>query len=243
MLSLYAGLIDYWPLYGVSGGEVGRASALAMSDEGSVGSADGKLILARDFNGSNQRLVHASDMIVQTGNTSFTWCCWVKLDALSTGRGFITKDSTSGSGREYSLSWAAAVSRFRFSVFRSGPIAVDADATAFGAVSTGVWHFVIAWHDATVDTANIEINARYLNSIATGGALQSSGTADLHFGSFSDNSFHLDGQICEVGFWKRVLASHERNWLYNNGRGRSWPFDGRPSPVLLNPHRRRTREA
>lgn len=231
------GLVDWWPLHEASGSGYGRATGITMSDENSVGSAAGKVVLARDFNGSNQRLVHASDANVQTGDVSFTWVCWAYFDNISSNRGIIVKDSTSGTGREYILQLASGVPRF--AVFRSGPSAQQVDHSG-GSVSTGTWYFMAGWHDAAGDVVGIQVDLTRTTA-ATSGALQGAGAADLHFGSFSDNSLHMDGRICEAGFWRRVLTISELHWLYNQGMGRTYPLDGRPSPVMMPAHGRRHR--
>lgn len=236
MMSLKLGLVDFWPLHEASGAGYGCATGVTMSDEGGVTQAAGKVLLARDFSGSSQRLVHASDAIVQTGDSSYTWCAWVLWDSTATSV-FLCKDNVSGTGREYNLQNNTTTPRFV--VFRSGPTAVTLSSSA--SITTATWYFVAAWHDAIGDTMGIQVNTTR-DTQATGGALQAAGAGDLHFGSQSDNTLHLNGRMCEVGFWKRLLTISELMWLYNNGLGRSWPLDGRPSPlVLYNDHRRQHR--
>ena len=77
-----------------------------------------------------------------------------------------------------------------------------------GAPVIGTWYFIVGWHDSVANTVNIQVNNGAVDSVATGGALQAAGTAELRIGGRDDIApFHLDGRVDEVGFWKRVLTA------------------------------------
>jgi len=229
MNSLYNGLIEYWPLHEPSGDRFGIVLATQLADTNTVTQADGRVISAASFaSASSERLGVASSAVIQTGDIDFTWAAWVWLETTTANMYILSKDNASGTGREYVVNYANVADRLQFSVFKSGPTAVTAQADTFGAPPDDTWMFVVGWHDAAADTVNIQVNDGAVDSTATGGALQAAGAAALNFGARGDATIYLNGRLCEVGFWKRVLTPLERLWLYNQGLGRTYPFDGRP---------------
>lgn len=230
MRSLYSNLISYWPLHEASSNRldlVGQTNALAPTNAptGAAGIIENSTLFAL---ASAQRLSIASNANVQTGDIDFTFCTWVLLTTKPASVfAWIIKYSAAAGNYEYQLYWDNTTDRFKFVVCRATDSAQTVTANTFGAPSTATWYFISAWHDATADTVNIELNAGVTDSAATGGALQAAGTAELSFGGFSGGLSLVNGQMCETGFWKRVLTRQERAWLYNDGRGRTYPFDRR----------------
>jgi RHS repeat-associated protein len=107
---------------------------------------------------------------------------------------------------------------FRFRV-GSGSAYIDS-----GAVSANTWHTVIAWHDhdSVNSTINIQVDDGSVNTLSYSG-----GTADsnnsLSIGAFPGGGTGLDGRIDEVAIYRnRVLTTSERDWIYNNGVGRTY---------------------
>lgn len=102
-------------------------------------------------------------------------------------------------------------------------------------VSSGVWHYIVGWIDYNNQTAFLQIdnnltgiksaawpsnyNPRYLQGghFSIGNPAQSPGV----FRWFGNS---MSGVIDEVGIWNRQLSQEERTYLYNYGRGRTWPF-------------------
>ena len=88
----------------------------------------------------------------------------------------------------------------------------------------------MAWHDAASNTTNIQVNDGTVDSVSHSGGVYN-GTADFALGALfiGTPSYHFDGLVDEVGFWKRVLTSQERTDLYNSGSGLEYPFGSSPS--------------
>lgn len=230
MQSLYSGLAAFWPLHEASGTRVdlvGQNSSLTAVNAPTGGA--GVLELSTVFAlASAQRLSVASNAYVQTGDVDFTWGAWILFTTKPASNfSWIIKYSAAAGNYEYHLYWDFAADRFKFAVCRATDSAQTVTANTFGAPSAGVWYFVSAWHDATADTVNIEVNAGVTDSAATGGALQAAGTAELSLGGISGGINLVNGQMCEVGLWKRVLTRQERTWLYNKGKARTFPFTRR----------------
>ncbi len=85
----------------------------------------------------------------------------------------------------------------------------------------GGWHQVVAWHDATADTLNIQVDNGAVTSVSYSNGAKDT-TFALSVGGFADGTYVLNGRVDELAFYKRVLTSGERSWLYNNGLGRSY---------------------
>ena len=113
-----------------------------------------------------------------------------------------------------------------FKVSSSG-LAADATvrATSLGAVGTGTWYHVVAFHS---DGTHIAVTGNSLlatTTLYTAGVRI--GSAPFVIGGLSDGlagkpSFWMDGRIDEVGFWKKVLVQQNRADLYGGGTGNTY---------------------
>lgn len=232
MRSLLSSLVDYWSLHEASGNRASATGLHTLTDTNTVTQNPGKQLYAGQFTAaSSERLVVASDASLQTGDIDFTLVCWLYLDSLpGASNVYVVAKDDAATQREYGMRVNTS-DQLEFFGFRSGPTLDTQAATNFGALSTGTWYFAVGWHDSVNNTKNVEVNL-VSDSAATGGAWITS-TADLSIGSTGAPGNYFNGRICEVGFWKRMLTVQERWWLYDFGRGRTYPFDGRFSPAML----------
>ena len=98
-------------------------------------------------------------------------------------------------------------------------------ATSLGAVSTGTWYHVVAFHS---DGTHIAVTGNSLlatTTLYTAGVRI--GSAPFVIGGLSDGlpgkpSFWMDGRIDEVGFWKKILVQQNRSDLYGGGTGNTY---------------------
>lgn len=234
MKSLYSALAGYWNLQDASGNRLdltGNGSTLTNTN--TVTSVDGVVSKASNFVlASSQRLTCADNAAVRGGPKSFTLACWAQLATTpATDMELIAKWSVSANLPEYLLYWNAGSQRFQFGIYRAGDSLLSVQATTFGAPSTGIWYFIRAWYDHDALTVNIEVNMSGVDSAATVTPAQAASTAAFYIGSLTSTSY-LNGKMCEVGKWDRVLTTQEALWLYNKGAGRTYPFDGRYSRDL-----------
>lgn len=178
---------------------------------------DSSMIRAANLDGVNESLSRADNASLSTGDIDYWVCAWVNFDVLP-GSGFpgiICKDS-GGTNREYNLAYIAATARFQFNVWDGATTQRGAvDANALGVPVTGTWYFIIAWHDATANTVNIQVNNGTVNSAATTGAT-GDGTGPFHIGSIGSSNF-MDGKVQCPAFGKAVPSSADRTTLYNSG--------------------------
>lgn len=234
MRSLYAGLGAYWPLndvYDLSGAGNTLSNPLSASfNSGGWPRGDGVTLVSA----SGQYLSVADNALLSTGNIDYTLCCWVNLTSKGSDRSIISKYGSSGQ-REYNLWFNNATDRFNFTVSGDGTATTVVADSSVGSPSTSTWYFIRAWHDATGDTINIQTN-----SLAPVSAAHSTGSFDstsaMLIGAVvpSAPTNYLNGFVADVGFWKRILSSSEHEWLYNNGRGRRFPWVNGVDPHYLN---------
>jgi hypothetical protein len=101
------------------------------------------------------------------------------------------------------------------------------DDTALGSPLATTWYYVVAWHDSTANTINIQINNGTPTSLSHTLGVYASGTGLFSIGSTGGTAAYMNGRIDEVSFWKRILTADERMTLYNSGNGLAYPFSVR----------------
>jgi hypothetical protein len=239
--SLATSLISYWPMNETStvvGTQVTRSDTYStnhLTDNRTatsyILSGTGILGNAADLEFSNGNFFEKTDnAALSTGDIDFTIATWVKLESETAGSTWeiIMSKNDSSTVREYQLYYTGQTSdRIAFRLFDNdgtpGTAVCDVNANNFGAVTTGVWYHVVAWHDATANTCNIEINNGTANSSAESG-VPGDTAANFRIGAMTtveENFF--DGLIDEVGFWKKVLSAQEITDLYNSGAANTYP--------------------
>lgn len=192
---------------------------LDMTNNGGVTFPAGKVNNGGQFTAtSTQYLSHTDNATFSMGDIDCSFAAWVKLDSLGTTRSIVYKlTNAAGFPREYGLEYNSGGLFSFFVTNTSNNWDGLVQATTFGAASSGVWYFVVAWHNSVANTINIQINNGTVDSAAYSVGIRD-GTAPFTIGS-ADNISVWDGMIDEVGVWKKVLSSTERTDLYNGGSG------------------------
>lgn len=215
-------LISYWKLDETSGTRVDVVSAENLTDNNTVLFGAGKIGNAGDFESTNsESLSHADDANLSTGDIDFSITCWVNFESLGAKRPIVSKqnDGTNGS---YDLRYDTGGNFFQFRVWGSAAFG-NVDSVGVTTPSLATWYFLVAWHDATANTINLQINNGTVSSQAhTTGSFNDAGIFSI--GATAVFSEYMDGLIDECGWWKRVLTAAERTALYNGGAGLAYPF-------------------
>lgn len=212
-------LISWWKLDETSGTRNDNHGTNHLTDNNTVlYSASGIKSNAADLELSNsESLSIASNASLVTGDIDFTIFAWVKAETLTDFQTVISKRQDAAQN-EYQIYYAA--SQFVFIVRDASTVSSITATTP--TISTGAWYFIVAWHNASANTLNIQVNdgTVYTNSSPV---TPRTGTAPLQIGSRDASTAGFwDGLIDETGLYKRVLTSAERTWLYNSGAGRSY---------------------
>lgn len=223
---LLTSLVAYWKLDEASGARADSAGSSNLSDVNTVTQAVGKVANAAQFTAANSECLNiASNAALSMGDIDFTIALWVYFDALGADRALVAKYNSFGTTRDYMVKFITGSNRFQFIVSPDGSADATVSANSFGAPTTATWYFIVAWHNATANTINIQINDGTVDSAAHATGVFASSAA-FRLGARADGIQFHDGRLDEVGIWKRVLTSAERTALYNGGSGVTYPFAG-----------------
>jgi len=228
--TLPTNLIAYWKLDEASGTRNDSKGANHLTDNNTVTQAVGKVGNAAQFTLANSEYLSIADNAdLSAGDIGFTIACWVYPDSIGVTQEVLEK-APAGLGNEateYEIRLNGTTLTFRVGDNIS-PVNID----VAGAISAGVWHFIVAWHDPVANTINVQVNNGTIYSEArTTGSYNSAG--DFVIGRQVDNAYYFGGRIDEVGFWKKVLTAQERTDLYNGGSGSTYDPSGVCSTVNL----------
>lgn len=244
-MSLLTSLVSHWATDEASGSRADSHGSNTLSDISTVGSAAGKIGTAADFERDNsEALSCSSNSTLQTGDIDFSLALWVQLETKAGGGSdYAALGKGDGSSGEYFVQYrnATGQDRFSFRVFGGSGYGSEGAvlANTLGSPSAGTWYFIVAWHDASANTVNIQVNDGGVDSSShSAGVYVGTGDFALSWPTFSN---HWDGLVDEVGFWKRVLTSGERTQLYNGGAGLAYSAFGgggaTPMPVFMHHYR------
>jgi hypothetical protein len=225
---LQQGLVDFWPLSESSGTRAGIINGNNMTNSGAVSGGAGTCgSLASAFSGTAQYLYASSASWNQVGTENFTFMAWAYFTAFNYNP-IIGKWGIDVNKREYSLFYDNGTNRMAFGISTDGTAGgfKQATATNFGAISLSTWYCFFGWNDIGNGYNAIQVNNTTPNTISNPGGAVFTSTTDFRFGSFgaiSGDYLHA-GRIERIGFWRRLLSTEERNFLYNSGCARIWPF-------------------
>jgi hypothetical protein len=225
-------LISWWSLDETSGTRVDSHGSNDLTDYNTVLYQAGKQGNAADFELSNDEALYIEDNAsLSFGDEDFTLACWVKMESSTVEMGIMTKWYHSTNKREYGLEFDQVADRFRFFISTNAVDAVFVDADNLGAPSDATWYYLVAWHDATANTINIQVNNGTVDSVAHTTGCNDNASQFL-LGRFQGpGPLPFDGLIDEAAVWRRVLTADEKTALYNGGNGRAygyWPSRARP---------------
>ena len=229
-----------WKLDEASGTRNDSFGSNHLSDMNSVGSATGKIGNAAQFVVATSRHLSIVDNAnLSTGDIDFTILGWIKFDTINASyQQIFGKDEYTTPTREYWVEYDPTLGRITFNVSPDGTIANQRQVveSSLGTPVTGVWYFIVAWHDSVANTLNIQINDMTPTSYSYSGGVYN-GTARFNIAAHYDNSSQVSigtflGVIDEVALLKRILSAGERTQLYNLGNGWEYPWDSRGKATM-----------
>lgn len=219
--SLNTNLVSYWKLDETSGTRIDAVTATGndLTDNNTVTSNPGIIVNAGQFTAaSSEWLTHTSNSSLQTGDIDFTFAAWVYLDATGTAMTILAKYGATT--KEYWLRYENT-GVFSFCVFATGTAGCSTiQATTFGAPATATWYHIIAWHDSVNNSLGICVNGGTPDTVSYSSGITAL-AGDFGMGALPTVGQYWNGRIDEVGFWKKVLNSAERDELYNSGAGKT----------------------
>lgn len=197
-----------------------------LTNNATVTFVAGKVANAANFvSASSQFLSHADTATLDMGDIDFTFTVWARLATKPAAiMGIVSKYTTTGNQRSYSVQWDNTSDRFRFIMSSDGGTTNQTvlSATTFGAPSTATYYFIACRYNAATDTMSISVNSGAPDTAnLAGGAFAS--TAAFQVGAQNSANF-WNGLIDELGIWKRLLSDAEITDLYNAGSGRDYAY-------------------
>ena len=204
-------LVGAWELNEASGNAVDSHGSNTLTDQNTVGASG----IARDFEADNaEYFSHASNSDLQTGDIDFSVEIWMRAESF-TETNLISKDDDGA--REFAIDLASSIPR----IYIDGGTIV----TSYGAsLSTATDYQIIGWHDSVNNQLGIVVNDASPASQGTGGSAPTANASAFRIGTSQITGFvgYFDGLLWRARFWKKVLTTTERTWLYNSGSGRSY---------------------
>lgn len=178
--------------------------------------------------------IHIGDNTLGSGEFSG----WLDDTVFITGRSVVTANHASPTAPFLNPSIASQFEYFlyintdnlaTFEVSSSGSAQNGrVSASSFGALGTGTWYNIVAWHD-TGNFIGVSVNLAF-NSAAYALGLKE-GSAPFALGAISNGaSRFFDGRIDETSFYKKVLTASDRVLIYNTGNANTFSaaFDNKP---------------
>lgn len=187
------------------------------------------------FNGTNQSLSIADNASLSMGaEVSFSICAWVRPTVAATYQAILGKSIPSGDTGANVSEYRIILSSSIFT-FSAGNNSTRGDAAASSVTTANnTWYFLVAWHDAVLNTVNIQVNLGTIHSTAYSAGSYDSAQAFIIGTTSATASLFFGGMMDGIGIWKKVLTSTERTALYNAGLGADYPFSagGRVNPLF-----------
>ena len=224
--TLLDGLVSYWPLDEESGTRYDAVGDNDLTDNNTVGFAEGKHNNAASFVGANGEFLSVADgagtVWGEDGN-GVTVAMWVKPNgnpvgyALLFGRNSLASDAE----RNFNIFTESGSLTDIYIEFNAGARIQ----TVGSSLTDGVWQLLICWFDPTDKKQRLSINDEtVLTSLAGATTVLSSPTSDVAIGGWSAFAAYFNGGIDEPAIWSRALTADERSELYNAGAGFFYPF-------------------
>lgn len=216
-MALTTSLISFWELGEASGTTRNDSHGTNhLSDHNGVVLNSGAAVFTAS---SEQYLDHVDNTGLSVSDIDFTLAGWVLFTGSTAGSAYILGQWDDGTNRSSILNLDTGVIYYNISDngttnnYATGP-----------AVSVDTWYFFVCGHDAGNNQIFLQINNGTNNTTSwTTGAFDSGAPFAFGAGFAAGVPYKFfNGRLDQVGFWKRMLTTDERTWLYNAGAGRSY---------------------
>lgn len=218
-------LIAWWKLEEAAGAQRNDSiGASHLTQHNAPAQVAGKVANCASFVSASSQYLDSAAAALDCGDIDFTIACWAWFDAISsTPRSIISKmTATATTWDGYNLGWNGGHVRWAVG---NGTVLVTIDG---GVVAIAGWHFIVVKHNSVANTIEIQIDNGAPVIGATGVAFPNDAASNFCVGSMFLSmgvvGRYLDGDVDEIGFWKRILSYEEIDYLYNAGVGRTTPI-------------------
>lgn len=229
--SLVTNLSAYWRLDETSGTRSDAHGTNVLNDQNTVGYTTGLFTNAAITVSNATEYLYAIDSPeLSIEGSSFTLAGWVTLHTTNITQKLAGKYTSTGAGREWFFE-IGNNQRFMFYVYTNNTSS-SAYRTVGGTTRlwTNNWIFFAAVHEYNANKMTLFTGSQsqslgewITNDIAILSQV-TNGTGQFTLGAVNGLNSYSDARFDEVGFWKRNLTTNEILTLYNNGSGRTYPF-------------------
>jgi hypothetical protein len=216
---IYKGCIGYYPLNHVAGKIAFDISKVQCIDGVIAGATFRKSSKGESlyFDGSNSCTVTMTKSTAFNLTTSqITVSAWVRFDALGQER-YIAADLNSGATNSMFMLEKLTSNLFRFAWFNGSTVLAD----GINAAVAGKWYHVVGVRAGSTGAWSAKLYVNGLLEKTTSSATNPSSQASAgtpSIGTPGDytggTTFHMNGDIKDVVFWRRALTDTEVRLLY-----------------------------
>ncbi len=226
--SLHRALYEHWEMTEASGNRAGKKGR-TLTDNGPVGSAAGlsNIGLAASFTGVTTEYLSGGD-IAKFYSGDWTLNAWAKATTFAAARTVAGAWQQTGNKRQYLLD-ETVTPRARIRMTADGSTnTVDMSDSVHGALAVATWYMLTAMYDASSDYMLLVVNGqrRSVNIDKVIGGVMFTADADFRVGLQANASGPMLGLIGPVSIWQRKLTQRELLHLFNENRGRAYPWRG-----------------
>lgn len=169
--------------------------------------------MARDFNGSTDRLEYAN--VLNTIGAAQSLSMWIYLDTIATPYRYlfcVHNSANTAYATVLGLGYVNATTS-RITLFSAGSTELSHSGQKTTSLITGAWHHLLYTWDGSTTAANSHIyfdGTEISYDDTTNGASLTAATGKWAIGArIYDDARNTDGRMAEVGFWNRVLSAGE----------------------------------
>jgi hypothetical protein len=223
-------LVSYWKLNETNNPHAIRRDSFGNNHMAPFGNptfptfvTDGRIDNATHFTGNAglTRDVNNSPSLI-LGDFDFTFTLWFRIPSLSQPSPSLIAKGYDNQ-RELDFYWFAGGNKLSLEIDRTD-LSRIVDLQTPNGVTAGAWNFGVGWHDSVARTVNVQLNNSTPASFTYTGAGPATRLGPFWIGNDFFLTNGLAGDISDASFYRRVLTSAERTYLYNGGSARRIPL-------------------
>lgn len=218
---LKLGLVSYWDF--ADSGNLGLDShgSNNLTNNNAVTRVAGPNLT--DFAGqfvaaSLQSLSIADNATLDFAATDFTIASWAYFDSFPIG--VTDQMNIFDKGDNYSLAYNKGYNPDRLGFYYINGATRDV-ISSVPTIALSTWYFIVCWYVESTKTLYIQVGD-YIYATEVEPVSPLANATQFTIGNRFTTTRYMDGRISHVGIWNRALRDHEREYLYNQGDGRSY---------------------
>lgn len=220
-------LESYWKMDDASGDLIDAHSTYNLTYNGALYGQTGVINDAIGFDGTNDwaTVGHTTDL---TFNRADSWSISLWINTSNTAQVFPILSKQESSTGYNGYIFHQQTSTFAFNIADSGSRNIYLTLPE-ASVADGNWHHIVFTYNGS---STVESLTLYLDNSDSGTPLgttlltttAATASFDLAYRSTAAGWGYWEGDIDEIGVWRRELTSGEVSELYNSGSGLAYPF-------------------